>query len=168
MRPTLGCDVSSSQRTARSTGQAAAAAALFLLATLICPVQADQIYRSVDAQGHVTYSDRPNSSGAQKTDVVVQQADPAEAARLAKERQLLKAEDDQRKKQEATDSRAKAQQDQDKHAKCQAARDHYASVRDARRLAKTDSDGNLVYYSDAEADAQREVARQVMNTACGT
>ena len=45
---------------------------------------ADQVYKYVDAQGHVTYSDRPNTSGARKTEVTVQQADPHEAARLAK------------------------------------------------------------------------------------
>jgi Domain of unknown function (DUF4124) len=129
--------------------------------------RADPIYRSVDAQGHVTYSDRPNSSGAQKADVSVQQADPAEAERLAKERQLLKAEDDQRKKQQASDSRAKAQQEHDKAARCRVARDNYNSVKDVPRLYKLDADGNRVFLSDSEADAQRETARQVMTTACG-
>ena len=127
----------------------------------------DQIYRSVDAQGHVTYSDRPNSSGAQKTDVSVQQADPAEAERLVKERQLLKAEDDQRKKQQASDSRAKAQQEHDKAARCRVARDNYNNLKDVGRIYKLDADGNRVFLSDAEADVQRETARQVMTTACG-
>jgi hypothetical protein len=139
-----------------------------VLLPVLCPVQADQIYKSVDAQGHVTYSDRPNSTGAQKTDVAIQQADPAEAARLAKERQLLKAEDDQRKKQEATENKNKAQQDHDKQVKCQAARDEYNSLKDVRRIYKLDPDGNRVYLSDSEADSKRETARQVMNTACGT
>jgi hypothetical protein len=122
----------------------------------------------VDAQGHVSYSDRPNSTAARKTDIAVQQADPAEAARLAKERQVLKAEDDIRKRQESVDGRAKAQQDRDRQIRCQAARDHYYSIKDAGRLFKNDAEGNRVYYTDAEADAQREQARQVMNTACAT
>jgi hypothetical protein len=128
---------------------------------------ADQIYRSVDAQGHVTYSDRPNASGAQKADVSVQQADPAEAQRLAQERQLLKAEDDQRKKQTATDARAKAQQDHDKASRCRVARDNYNNLKDVARIYKLDADGNRVFLSDAEAEAKRETARQVMTTACG-
>jgi hypothetical protein len=138
------------------------------LVSVICPVRADQVYRSVDAQGHVTYSDRPNSAAAQKTDVAVQQADPAEAARLAKERQLLKAEDDLRKKQQASDDRSKAQQDHDKQVKCQVARDTYNNLKDAGRLFKRDADGNRVYLSDSEAEAKREAARQVMTAACGT
>jgi hypothetical protein len=136
--------------------------------SIICAVRADQVYRSVDAQGHVTYSDRPTSAAAQKTDVAVQQADPAEAVRLAKERQLLKAEDDLRKKQQASDTRSKAQQDHDKQVKCQVARDTYNNLKDAGRLFKRDADGNRVFLSDSEADAQREAARQVMTAACGT
>jgi Domain of unknown function (DUF4124) len=138
-----------------------------LFAAVAHPARADQVYKSVDAQGHVTYSDRPNAAGAQKTDVTVQQADPAEAARLAKERQVLNAEDDQRKKQDLVADKNKAQQDKDKQARCQAAKDHYNSIKDGR-LYKRDSEGNRQFMSDSEADAQRETARQVMNTACGT
>ena len=138
-----------------------------LFASAMGAAQADQIYKSVDAQGHVTYSDRPNSSGAQKADVNVQQADPAEAERLAKERQLLKAEDDQRTKQQASDSRAKAQQEHDKAARCRVARDNYNNLKDVGRIYKLDADGNRVYLSDSEAEAKRETARQVMTTACG-
>jgi Domain of unknown function (DUF4124) len=143
-------------------------AAGLLIAAVMYPAQADQVYKSVDAQGHVTYSDRPNTAAAKKTDVTVQQADPAEASRLAKERQLLNAEDDQRKKQQATADKSKAQQDHDKQARCQSARDNYNTLKDIRRVFKVDPDGNRVYQSDAETDAQRETARQVMNTACGT
>jgi hypothetical protein len=139
-----------------------------LFAAIIYPAQADQVYKTVDAQGHVTYSDRPNAAGAQKTDVAVQQADPAEAARLAKARQLLNAEDDQRKKQQGDADKIKAQQDHDKQARCQAARDRYNSLKDVTRLFKTDADGNRVYSSDSEVDAQKETARQAMTTACGS
>jgi Domain of unknown function (DUF4124) len=139
----------------------------FLLASASAAAPADQIYKSVDAQGHVTYSDRPNASGAQKADVAVQQADPAEAQRLAQERQLLKAEDEQRKKQQASDTRAKAQQEQDKQARCRIARDNYNNLKDVGRIYQLDAAGNRVYLSDAEAEAKRETARQVMTTACG-
>ncbi len=149
-------------------GGAAVITAGLLFAAVMAPAPADQVYKSVDAQGHVTYSDRPNTSAAQKTDVTVQQADPAEAKRLAKERQLLNAEDDQRKKQDAAADKSKAQQDHDKQARCQNARANYNSLKDVRRIYKTDADGNRTYLSDTEADAQREAARQVMNTACGT
>lgn len=129
---------------------------------------ADQVYKTVDAQGHVTYSDRPSTAAAQKTEVTVQQGDSAEAARLAKENQVLKAEDEQRKKQEASDDKVKAQQAQVKQAKCQAAKDNYYRVKDAGRLYQHDADGNKVYLDDATADTKREEARQLMTIACGT
>jgi Domain of unknown function (DUF4124) len=166
--------VSTSQPTARLTGRAAtlmagsAALAIGFVLALATTADADQVYKYVDAQGHVTYSDRPNTAGAKKTEVTVQQADPHEAARLAKENQLLKAEDDQRKKQEASADRVKAQQDRDKATRCQAARDHYNAIKDNGRLYTRDAQGNKVYYNDAEADAKRETARQVMATACGS
>ena len=148
-------------------GWAAVVTAGLFFAAVLFPAQADQVYKSVDAQGHVTYSDRPNAAGAQKTDIVVQQADLKEAARLAKEHQVLNAEDDQRKKQDLAADKAKAQQDKDRQARCQAAKDHYNSIKEGR-LYKRDADGNRQFMSDPEADAQRETARQVMNTACGT
>jgi hypothetical protein len=152
----------------RSIGRAAVVTAGVLFAAVIYPAQADQVYKTVDAQGHITYSDRPNAAGAQKTDVTVQQADPAEAARLAKERQLLNAEDDQRKKQDNAAEKSKAQQDHDKQARCQAARERYNSIKDVNRLFTTDANGNRVYASDSDLEAQKETARQVMTTACGT
>ena len=132
------------------------------------PARADQVYKSVDAQGHVVYSDRPNATGAQKTEVTFQQADPKEAARLAKERVILNAEDDQRKKQDAAASKAKAQQDADKKAQCDRARQNYNTLKDVRRLSKVDADGNRQYYTDDQTEAMKAAALQTMNTTCGT
>ena len=151
------------------TGRTAAlVAGLVLLASLAQRASADQVYKCMDAQNHVVYSDRPCAPSAQKTEITYQQADPAEAARLAKENQVLRGEDDLRKRQQATDNKAKDQQDKAKQARCQTARDYYNSIKDTGRMFHTDADGNRVYYSDSEADAKREAARQVMTTACGS
>ncbi len=127
---------------------------------------ADQVYKSVDAQGHVTYSDRP-TAGAQKTDIVVQQADPKEAQRLAKERMLLQAEDDQRTRKTADDAQAKAKQDSAKKQLCDNARRHYNDIKDANRIYTVTADGNREYYTDAQADAMRTEAKRAMDAACG-
>jgi hypothetical protein len=139
-----------------------------LLASTVFPARAEDIYKSVDAEGHVVYSDRPNSSAAQKAEVAVQQSDPKEAERLAKQRMLLKAEDDQRKKQELADNKTKAQQDANKKAQCQNARNHYNVLKESRRIFAPGADGSREYYTDAQADAMREEARRAMNAACGT
>ena len=160
--------MSSSQHTLGFNGWTAAfVAGLAFLALLSRPAAADQVYKCVDAQNHMTFSDRPCAPSAQKTEVTFQQADPAEAARLAKENQVLKSADEQRKKQQANDDKSKAQQDKAKQAKCDAARTHYNSIKNPGRLFQSDADGNRTYYSDTEADAKREEARQLMTIACG-
>ncbi len=142
--------------------------AVLLLAPALFTATADAIYKSVDAQGHVTYSDRPSSAAARKTEVAVQQADPEEAARLAKERMLLKADDEQRKKQEIAANRTRTQQDTARKELCRNAREHYTFLRDVHRLFVPGADGGREYYTDAQLDAMREDARRAMNTACGT
>ena len=128
---------------------------------------ADQVYKSVDAQGHVTYSDRPTTAGAQKTDVVVQHADAREAQRLAKERMLLKEEDDQRSRKAAADEQVKAKEDSQKKQLCDNARRHYNDMKDAGRIYTVAADGSREYYTDAQADAMRTEAKRAMDAACG-
>lgn len=129
---------------------------------------ADGIYKSVDAQGHVVFSDRPSSVGAQKTQVAVQQADPHEAARLAQERMLMKAEDAQRKKQENIQSRNKAQQETIKKELCKSSRDRYSFLTSVNRLYVPGREGNREYYTDAQLESLRADAKRTMNAACGT
>jgi len=127
----------------------------------------DQVYKSVDAQGHVVYSDRATTPTARKSVVHVIQGDPAEAARAAKETSILKAEETLRKRDEAAESLNKAKQEHEKQVRCQNARNHYFSIKDVNRLYQVDEQGNRVYYSDAEVDARKEQARQAMLAACG-
>jgi hypothetical protein len=139
-----------------------------LSACVIYPTAADQVYKSVDAQGHVTYSDRPTAVGARKTDITVQQADPKEAERLAKERVLLRADDDQRNRQQNDANRAKAQQDSEKKQRCETARARYNFLMSVNRLFEPTADGSRTYYTDAQADAMRAAAKRAMDDACGT
>ena len=146
--------------------------ALFLTLMMLmgsrCPAQAGEVYKSIDAQGHVVYSDRPDTSAAQKAVVRVDQPNPREVARNAKEQEILDAEETQRKKQQATEDAKKALQDHNRQVQCDNARDHYYSLKDARRIYDRDAAGNRVYYSDADGDAKREEARLAMVAACDT
>jgi len=142
--------------------------AFVALLSPLSPVPAQEVYRSVDADGHVVYSDRSTSKNAPKTAVHVEEGDPAEAARIAKEQQLLQAEETQRAKQQAIDDKNKASTDHQKQAACQNARNYYYRLRDSPRIYQRDPDGNRVYYSDSEADTLREQAKRAMTSACGT
>jgi hypothetical protein len=145
---------------------------LIVLLQLLNPLyalRAAEVYKWIDAEGHVVYSDRAPTSTAQKSLVRVDEPDPAEVARNAKEQTILSAEDAQRKKQQAIEDRKMAQKVQEEHnrqVQCDNARNRYYSLRDSRRIYQRDADGNRVYYSDAEADAKREEARQAMMSAC--
>jgi Domain of unknown function (DUF4124) len=145
-------------------------AVLAALVALACPGRApsaQEVYKSVDAQGHVVYSDRGATKNAEKTPVHVDQPDPAEVARLAKEQQILKAEDQARAKQQASDDKNKAAAQQRKQAACTNARNYYFRLIDARRIYHPTDNGDRVFYSDEDADALRQKAKQAMNEACG-
>lgn len=129
---------------------------------------AQEVYRSVDAQGHVIYSDRGSSKNAPKTSLQVNEPDPAEVERLAKEQQLLSAEDSERTKQAAIEAKNKVAADRSKQQSCERARNNYYRLKDSGRIYQRDADGNRVYYSDAEADTLRANARQAMIAACGS
>jgi Domain of unknown function (DUF4124) len=145
-----------------------AALVLLMLCVSAPPGTAQEVYKSVDADGHVTYSDRGTTKNAPKTSLKVEEGDPAEAARLAKEQQLLKAEDAQRTRQDAEDAKNKAAEDRQRESACKNARNSYNRIKDTNRLFKTDADGNRVYFSDEEVDAMRLQAQRAMTAACGS
>jgi len=130
---------------------------------------AQEVYKTVDAEGHVVYSDRGGSKGAPKTAVHVDPPDAANAARLAKEQQLLDADEQQRKVDQVREDKDKAQQEAKAHQRqqrCQNAKDRYFAMKDATRLYTRDADGNRVYYSDEDADKKRDEAKRAMDSAC--
>jgi hypothetical protein len=142
--------------------------ALLALTCATTPLAAQEVYKSVDADGHVVYSDRGATKSAPKTALHVEEPDPAEVARLAHEQELLKADDQARTHQQAIADKNKAVQQRKQQQACEQARNHYYYVKDAARLYQRDSDGSRVFLSDDAADAAREQARQAMVSACGS
>lgn len=143
-------------------------AAFLVLAAAAAALPAQEVYKSVDADGHVVYSDRGTIKGAPKTALHIAEPDPAEAARLAREQALLNADDAARTRQQALDDKNKAAQEHKRQQACDKARNEYYHMREASRLYRRDADGNRVYYSDDDADAMREQARRAMVAACGS
>lgn len=154
----LGPDPTTAFRTA-------VAAVLLLLGSGV-PAAAQEVYKSVDAQGHVVYSDRGTNKNAPKTALRVEEGDAAEAARLVRQQQALNAQDAQRSKQQAADQKVRDAADRKHEEACKSARTEYYRMMDARRLYQRDDDGNRAYYSDEEADAMREKAKKTMDAAC--
>jgi hypothetical protein len=113
-----------------------------LLAWPACLPRADEVYKSIDAEGHVVYSDRPISPTAQKAVVNVDRPDAKEVARMGKEQEILKAEEIQRNRQKLIDDAKKAQQDHVKQVQCESARKNYFTLKNVGRIYDWDADGN--------------------------
>lgn len=148
--------------------QAAYAAALIFCLCYVGGASSQEVYKSVDADGHVVYSDRGNSKNAPKTAVHVDEPNPEEAARLAREQQALNAADAARRRDQQADEKAQAAAEKKREESCRNARNEYDRLVNRRALYKLNADGERVYYSDEEADAMRERAHKAMTAACGS
>ncbi len=146
------------------------AIAAFILATgLVVAVHAEDIWKWVDAQGEVHYSDRP-VPGA----VLVKGHDDASddaSSQPADDGKKSSTSTDQISAELSKEAAArKVQQDEAAaHAEqCKAAQDNYQKLIQTRRLYTTDSNGDREYLSDEQADQQRVQARIDMDNACGS
>jgi len=130
---------------------------------------ADDVYKTIDAQGHITYSDRALSPDSKKVTVEVIEGDPQEAARLAKERALVNADAAEKSKQaqqQAAEQQKQQAQDAAQKRQCDSARSRYAMFAAGGRIFKVDDQGNRSYYSDQEIDDQRIATKAAMDSAC--
>ena len=148
-----------------------AAAVVFLCLAPLTVALAD-VYRSVDAQGHVLYSDTP-SPGAELVKITnnaqrfaAQSSTPASKPLAAPpapaktdpiHEQLVKEEATRTVQNEVAQTRA----DQ-----CKKAQDRYEQSIRARRIYSETTNGERQYLSDAEADQARVSAKLTMDEAC--
>jgi hypothetical protein len=129
-----------------------------------------QVYKTVDAQGNVVFTDKAPTADAQKTNVQVHQPSAADLQRVEQQKKALQAADDQRVVEAINDKASQAQKQKqlgDKQARCQQARNNFYSLKDANRIYQRDAQGNRVYLPDDQADAKRSEARKAMDAACG-
>jgi len=144
------------------------AGALFVTVAALNAV-ADDVYKTIDSQGHITYSDHALSPESKKVTVDVIQGNPQEAARLAKERALVSADDAQKSRlaqQQAAEQQKLQARDALKKRECESARSRYAMFAAGGRIFRVDDQGNRVFYSDEEIDAQRLSTKEAMDSAC--
>jgi hypothetical protein len=129
-----------------------AVAAVLAAALLPAVAPAADVYRSVDAQGHVRYSDTP-SPGAQLISVNTAPSDDSTAAAAATGSQASDADEQiARQRAQRTVEQAEAQK---RSEECKQAQANYQRSMQARRLYQTGADGQRQYLSDAEADKIR-------------
>jgi hypothetical protein len=116
------------------------------------PLCAAEVYKTVDAEGHVVYTDHADPN-APKTAVQVNAHSAKQAAKAAKLQAAQKAAEQQRKKQQAVEDAKMAKLDHDAKVQCDQAQKNFYAMKAAGA-------------TDSLATMKREEARQSMVLAC--
>jgi hypothetical protein len=152
------------------------ATAIAILIWLPLSAALADVFRSVDAQGHVQYSDTP-SPGAELMRMNNQRV-PMRSAPVtttasntggASKPASLAQSGDQVHQQLEQEAAARAVQNdvaQTRADQCKKATDAYNGSVQARRIYKTGTDGEREFLSDDEADKARVTNKVEMETAC--
>jgi uncharacterized protein DUF4124 len=132
---------------------------------------AADVYRYVDAQGGVHYSDTwvPGSTLIKIDHHVNNTASNAAAKSTAQNRTAIAGERASVEVAHANEQRAvQADVAQAREQQCKQAQDNYDKAIHSRRIFKSNKDGEREYLNDTDADAYRLQLRTDMQAACGT
>jgi hypothetical protein len=132
--------------------------------------QAGDVYVTRDAQGNPVYTDTPQTVPAQKVDIASASTDPVVVQkRYSDEMKQYAQENEAQAKTDAqsVDTRkAETLTAEDKAKRCADARQRYQTYMDSHRLYEQGPNGERRYLTDAEIDAARAAAKQVMDEFC--
>jgi hypothetical protein len=146
-----------------------AIAALALAFALALPAAA-QVYKWVDKDGKIHYSDKPprdpKAKGVKDLHIESKPTDPAAVEReLAELTERGKSVDDSLRVQEQVKTQTAAQKAAAEQM-CDQAMARLAALEQVQRMAKVDKDGNRTYASDGETNTEREKARKQVDELC--
>lgn len=141
----------------------AAVAAMVFTAT-----QAQQVYRWVDAQGNVHYSQTPPPSAVTKTTVMELAPLPPDPTGVAEQKQLMKsvAKADAAKQQAAQQAAQEAAKKAQQQQACDAARKQLQGYMEAHRVITNGNSANPTYYTGQDLVKFREQAQQQVDKVC--
>ena len=146
--------------------------ALALTQAFLLDVTAQTVYKSVDEQGNVTYTDRPPLNMPVETvaGLDIDRTDRAGIANQNEESRKQAVADNAAKQMRADDNAEKAGVDaamkENRAANCEIANERMTKYSEARRLYHDMGDGEREYLSDAELDAERSKAVRSVNEWC--
>jgi hypothetical protein len=141
-----------------------AAVAIVILAALPLSGALADVYRSVDAQGHVLYSDTP-TPGAELVRVTNGQTHVVSAPPAATKPAKGGDPGANPTARDAADRAVHQDVAQTRAEQCKKAQDSYQQLIQARRIYN-EKDGQRQYMSDADADQARVNAKLAMDEAC--
>jgi hypothetical protein len=135
---------------------------------LIAAAQADNVYRWVDAQGHVHYSQTPPANSKTKAQTVDITPPPPDQTSLEQTQDMEQAVTDKQQAQQALATKAKQEADQkaQKQKACEAARQRVQRYDEVNRVARKDKDGKVVYSSGDDLVKLRQQAQEQADKIC--
>lgn len=143
--------------------------ALVSLSLMVAPVSA-QMYRWVDEQGKVHYTDQPppeKAKSGKKLDIPNQPASPAaDATKTSKDKEL---EFRKRQTDAATADEKQKKADEEKQAaaaNCDSARKNLRSLEEGGRVFTYNEKGERAYMSDAEREKSMATAKKAIADWC--
>lgn len=141
---------------------------VFVLSAWACAAPAGTVYRWVDGQGGVHYSDQRGAADAEP--VPLQSAPPPDAsaaARRAKGLKLLQVLEEEREERRARKAKARRTREE-RRRKCAQARRQQSSYEHARYIYDEDGKGNRRILSDAEHREVLERAAEAVQRLCAS
>lgn len=147
---------------------------VLVLAGIFATVAAAQeasVYRWVDAQGVVHFSDQPAAdSSAEELPIRYRKTDRGALQARQKAKQELEAAGEIRENQQS-DADAAAEQDRQKvlaerETNCKSARERVAKYNNALRLYRPGPNGERVYLTNEELDVERADAKRTVDQWC--
>ena len=144
-----------------------------LLAGALCaaPVANAQVYKWIDKDGRVQYTDQPPLPGASKTDAQkvitnrpVDSTAPADKPLKEKLKDSDKKKTEEAEKQKKDDETAKrVAQEQ---ARCNEATIYLRSLQSGERIARNDANGERFFLEGEKRDAEVARAQQAVSESC--
>ena len=160
-----------------NTGLGALTATLVLGLTASGSLSAQTVYKSVDEEGHVAFTDRPplqQTDGEQPLDVMELQIQLTDPELIAANRESAQADarangvaTSIRDEHDAEDAAEQAAKDKKRAENCDFAKARLTKYSQVRRLYREGSEGERVYLSDDEIDTERANAARAIDKWCG-
>ena len=138
--------------------------------TVSAGAAASEIYKWTDADGNVHYEDRPTGAESEeRLDITYRRTDSSAVSQRVQSRLDAQASRDEAEsvaaaaEKEAADNAAAAAERQ---KACQRSRARLESYLQARRLYRTDANGERVYLDDAQRQEARQKAEEQIAEFC--
>ena len=145
-------------------------AAVLCLMAVSLGASAD-VYKWVDTQGRVHYSDRPDAQNAERVAVASRRSNPEMIAERTgaenAQRQQANAQAAAQGREQATTQAVQKDLAKTRETQCKDAKEQYRVAIESQKLYRVGKDGERQYLTSAEIDEARMNARRAMDEVCG-